>query len=220
MWRRYTSVIMGATAVALLGAAFLWAETEVAAKPELTKLPEPALVGKMSVEEAISKRRSIRSLSEEALTMEQVSQLVWAAQGITQKERGLRTAPSARAIYPLTVYAVMKDAAYKYVPAEHALEKVKDGDLRSQLARQRTVTSAPLTLVIAADYAKMGGGSAHTWTDFEAGCVGENVFLQGVAMGLGSVPVGGMDPAKVAEVLGCPANETVVILIPLGKPAA
>ncbi len=187
---------------------------------EKVALAAPALKGTLSVEEAIAARRSVRSLSEEPLTMEQVSQLLWAAQGITQKERGLRAAPSARAIYPLTVYAVMKDAAYRYVPAEHALEKVKDGDLRAQLSGQQTVTTAPLTLVIAADYAKMSGAAAHTWADFEAGCAAENVFLQAVAMGLGSVPVGGMEPAKVAETLGCPAGETVIILIPVGKPAA
>jgi SagB-type dehydrogenase family enzyme len=120
------------------------------------------------------------------------------------------------------VYAVMKDGAYRYVPAQHALEKVKEGDLRSELAGQKAVATAPVSFVIAGDYDKMSkrfAKVAHTFTDFEAGCAAENVFLQATAMGLASVPVGGMDPAKVASVLGCPANETVIIVIPVGKGA-
>jgi SagB-type dehydrogenase family enzyme len=238
MFRSHAYVVIAVMAAAMMGAGVLWAAETAAkepaavpvkeaaaaaapAKAETVKLPEPTLKGTVSVEEAIAKRRSMRAWADAPVTMEQVSQLVWAAQGITDKASGHRSAPSAVAIYPLTLYVVMKDGAYKYVPAEHALEKVKDGDLRGDLTGQQQVASAPVAFVIAGDYDKMAkrfAKQAHTFTDFEAGCAAENLVIQAAAMGLGSLTAGGIDAAKTAAVLGCPANETVIIVIPVGKP--
>ena len=106
---------------------------------ERIKLPEPSYTSNTSVEEALSKRRSIRTYSGENLTIGEVSQLLWAAQDITAP-RGGRTAPSAGALYPLELYLVVGDVegfdkgVYKYKPEGHELEKVGDGDKRRELA--------------------------------------------------------------------------------------
>jgi nitroreductase len=106
---------------------------------ERIKHPEPIYKSNISVEEALSKRRSIRTYSDENLTIEEVSQLLWAAHGITSP-RGGRTAPSADALYPLELYLIVGDVdgfdkgVYKYRPEEHELEKVVDGDKRGELA--------------------------------------------------------------------------------------
>jgi SagB-type dehydrogenase family enzyme len=197
-------------------------EENPAAAPSTVSLTAPALKGTVTLEEAIAKRRSIRHFAPGEVTMEQLSQLLWAAQGVTDKASGHRAAPSAMAKYPLEVYVVKADGLFKYVPAEHALTKLKDGDLRKDISGQGSVAQAPVSLVITVTYERLGSRNpqlSQRFGDFEAGAAAENVFLQAAALGLGSVPVGGFDDAQVAKVIGAAANETPVIVIPIGKPA-
>jgi len=98
-------------------------------------LPKPVLKGKLSLEEAIGARRSLREFSKQDLTLEEIGQLLWAAQGITEPREGLRAAPSAGALFPLEVCVVKSDGVYHYLPDGHRLAKVKEGDLRKPLAR-------------------------------------------------------------------------------------
>ena len=106
---------------------------------EKIKLPEPQYDSNTSVEQALFERRSIRVYEDEPLRLTEVSQLLWAAQGITDSRRGYRTAPSAGALYPLEVYVVIGDVeggtkgVYKYRPHEHELVMVKAGDVRDEL---------------------------------------------------------------------------------------
>jgi hypothetical protein len=123
------------------------------------KLPEPRFESDVSVEEAPLKRRSIREYNGGYLTLQEVSQLLWAAQGVTDL-RGLRIAPSAGALYPLEVYLVVGDVqglapeVYKYLPDGHEITRVLDGDKRAQLADavlgQAWVREASADIVIAA----------------------------------------------------------------------
>jgi len=227
MARRTLVVLVAAACLAVAAGEWtMGAGTAVPARPEVMKLSEPALVGTVSVEEAIAKRRSVRSFSDEALTMEQLSQLVWAAQGMTDKTRGLRAAPSAGALYPLEVYVVTKEAVRKYLPAEHALRKVKDGDMRQGLSmaalNQESVAQAPAALVITAVYRRTAAkyeDRAERYVHIEAGAAAENVFLQAAAMGLGSVAVGAFVDTQVQRVIGCEGNENPLLVIPVGKPA-
>ncbi len=125
------------------------------------QLPEPRLKSKVSLEEALLKRRSIREYANLPLTLEDVSQLLWAAQGITT-EWGGRTAPSAGALYPLEVYLAVGNVenlatgVYKYKPERHELVKVRDDDVRGELAEaaldQNWVREAAIDIVIAAVY--------------------------------------------------------------------
>ena len=98
-------------------------------------LPDPQIIGKMSIEETISRRRSERSFEDKDLSMEQISQILWAAQGITDTSFGFRAAPSAGALYPLKVYIIKKDGLYRYIPDEHKLLQLSSEDLRASLLR-------------------------------------------------------------------------------------
>ena len=104
------------------------------------KLPKPQYDSNVSIEKALLKRRSVRSYKSEPLTIAEISQLLWAAQGVT-KSRGYRTAPSAGALYPLEVYIVAGNVSdfeagiYKYNSHKHEIVKTVKGDKRSELSR-------------------------------------------------------------------------------------
>lgn len=193
-------------------------------------LPPPQLKGRLSVEEALHRRRSVRDYAKEGLSIPEVSQLLWAAQGITQRGEGLRTAPSAGAAYPLEVYLVAGDVRglpagiYRYLPARHALIRKAEGDVRAKLRDaslgQQCVKDAPATLVITAVYARTAaryGGRAERYVDIEVGHAGENVYLQAETLGLGTVAVGAFSDAEVKRVLGLKDEEAPLYLLPVGR---
>jgi SagB-type dehydrogenase family enzyme len=187
------------------------------------QLPIARQKGALSVEMALMKRRSVRSYADEALSLEEVAQLLWAGQGITD-ERGHRTAPSSRASYPLEIYLVVGDVddlatgVYKYLPSGHELRQVSSGDLREDLREaaqgQEHVQSAPALIVIAAVY---GEGSSEHSVQIEAGCAAQNVYLQATALDLGTVYTGGINQEKVKATLGLAQDEEPLSLMPIGK---
>jgi len=193
---------------------------------ELIKLPPPRQHSEVALEEALAKRRSIRAFRPEKLTMEQVGQLLWAAQGITAPSEGLRTAPSAGALYPLEMYVVLPTGVYHYEPGGHQMRRINAADLRSELSRaalsQESVQEAPATFVIAGvetrttqKYRERG----RRYVDMEVGHAAQNLLLQAAALGLGGVPVGAYDDAQVEKVLQLPVEQKALYLIPVGKPA-
>ncbi|RLA84987.1 MAG: nitroreductase [Deltaproteobacteria bacterium] len=193
------------------------------------KLPAPQLRGDLSLEEVLSHRRSVRSFRKEGLTLKEISQLLWAAQGITDP-RGFRTAPSAGALYPLEVYLVVGKAeglgsgVYHYLPKGHKLVKVKEGDVRSALCRaalgQPWVGEAPVVFCIAAEYERTTakyGPRGIRYVHLEAGHAAQNLCLQAVSLGLGSVTVGAFGDQEVQRILGLPQRHRPLYLIPVGK---
>ncbi len=192
-------------------------------------LAAPRKDGAVAVEAALAARRSVRAFSSEPLTSAELGQLLWAAQGVTGPD-GKRTAPSARHLYPLEVAVVVQRVdgvprgAYRYVPARHVLEPLAAaGPGEAMLARatsQPQVHAAPAVFVVAAEYERMDAGArSRTWTDYEAGLASENLLLQAVALRLGGVVVGGMDPAAAKEAVGLGGRAQVIVLIPVGRPA-
>lgn len=197
---------------------------------ETMKLPQPKYDSKFSIEKTLLERRSVRNYKDEPLTLAEVSQLLWAAQGITEKSKGLRTAPSAGALYPLETYLVagkvtgLPAGLYKYIPRGHELEKIADGDKRAELSKaalgQSSVSQAPVVIAISAVYERITGKYSQRgirYTDMEAGHVGENVALQAVALNLGTVMVGAFNDDNVKKVLNLPAEEKPLYLIPVGR---
>lgn len=196
---------------------------------ERIKLPEPSYTGNLSVEAAISQRRSIRAYSGENLTIEEVSQLLWAAQGITSSWGG-RTAPSAGALYPLELYLVVGDiegidkGVYKYIPEEHELEKIKDGDIRTELADaalgQACVRDAAIDLVFTAVYERTTGKYSERgirYVQMEAGHAAQNVYLQAVALDLGMVVIGAFIDGEVKEIMNMAEQETPLYIMSVGR---
>ncbi|MCS7119688.1 MAG: SagB/ThcOx family dehydrogenase [Nitrososphaerota archaeon] len=192
-------------------------------------LPSPRYVSNVSVEEALLRRRSIRDYKAEPLTLHEVSQLLWAAQGITD-ERGLRTAPSAGALYPLEVYLVVGNVegldkgVYKYKPEGHRIIKVLDGDKREELSAaalgQAPVKNGAIDIVIAAVYERTTvkyGDRGIRYVHMEAGHAAQNIYLQSTALSLGTVTVGAFYDDQVKSVLRLPENEQPLYILPVGK---
>jgi len=187
-------------------------------------LPPPRQSGDTPLEEAIATRRSVREFTGQELSWEEVSQLLWSAQGQTDP-RGLRAAPSAGALYPLEVYAALPDGAYHYLPSQHAVEQVSDTDLREDLweagLRQDALRQAPAIFVIAAVYQRTEvkyGQRAERYVLMEAGHAAQNLLLQAVALNLGAVPIGAFYDDQVVEGLGLPSDHRPLYLIPVGHP--
>jgi len=193
------------------------------------KLPEPRLDGEMSFESALQKRRSVREYTDEPLTLKEVSQLLWSAQGITDPY-GMRTTPSAGALYPIKIYLVagnvreLPDGVYRYRPRAHGLEKVVEGELRFKLAAaslgQECVRDGAVSIVIAALYENTTvkyGQRGIRYVHMEVGHVSQNIYLQAVSLNLGTVFVGAYDDDAVKRVLGMQANEGPLGIMPVGR---
>jgi SagB-type dehydrogenase family enzyme len=206
-------------------------ETAAATSQETTKitLPEPAHDSDTSIEETLWGRRSTRNFSEEAITLEQLGQLLWAGQGVTDPS-GKRTAPSAGALYPLKLYVVIGKVTgaaagvYVYDPATHTLKRIIDGDQRQSLAQtalgQTSVKQGAIDIVITANFSittKVYGERGIRFVHLEAGHAAENICLQAVGLKLATVTVGTFDDASVQHVLGLPDDEVPLYIIPAGN---
>jgi len=194
-------------------------------------LPAPRMAGTVSVEEAIRERRSHRQFTRDPIPLGEISQVLWAAQGISDGGRGFRTVPSAGALYPLEVMLVAGDVTgilpgvYRYLPEEHALRRVRDGDIRSDLMAaglgQSAIGGAPATIVIAADYRRTTvkyGDRGIRYVHMEAGHAGQNVYLQARALGLATVAIGAFSDEEVRRLLLLAPGEELLYLMPVGYP--
>lgn len=190
-----------------------------------TRLPAPRTESSRSLEAALQARRSVREFTAEPLTVAQIGQLLWAAQGTTDRDGG-RTAPSAGALYPLEIYAVTVGSVERYAPDEHALVPVHATDRRDALQAaaldQDCVSAAPLVLVVTGVVArtavKYGQARALRYVHLEAGHAAQNVLLQAVTLGLGGVAVGAFDDRRVQQALDLPADHEPLYLLCIGHP--
>lgn len=197
-------------------------------KQDLINLPEPVFEGNTSLEEAILKRRSVRSYRDEALSLKEISQVLWAAQGVSG-DGFLRVAPSAGATYPLEVYVVVRKLAgvgpgvYHYIPESHSLKRISSGDYAGGLGdaafSQSFVGEAPVNLVFCAVYERTTqeyGERGIRYVHMEVGHAAQNVYLQCQSLGLGTVVVGAFNDLEVKETLNLTGVEPLYIM-PVGK---
>ncbi len=194
-------------------------------------LPDPKTKGPISLEETLASRRTHRAFQAKPLQLEDLAQVLWAAQGITGAGGRFRAAPSAGALYPLDVYAVVGEASiqgldagvYHYLPSRHGLERIATTDLRKETARaslgQMWMADAPVSLVLTAEYSRIEvkyGSMGRTYAVMEAGHAGQNIFLQAEALGLGAGIVGAFDDAGLARVLQLPSTHEPLLVMPVG----
>ena len=200
------------------------------------RLPAPDTEGRVPVERALSQRRSVREFGPDAISLEELGQLLWAAQGVTREAPGvrgggLRTAPSAGALFPLELLVAAGNVTdlgpglYRYLPSIHALAREGDRDLRSELARaavgQSWIADAASVLVFAAVVARTAakyGDRAGRYVHMEVGAAAENVYLQAEALGLGTTFVGAFRDADVKRVAGLGPDEEPFAILPVGSP--
>ena len=205
--------------------------TKKAGGNSMIKLSKPRYTSKVSLETTIKDRRSKRSYSIDPITLAEISQLLWATQGITCP-KGLRAAPSAGALYPLEVFIVVGNAQglesgiYKYFPRNHELKKFVDGDKRQELYKhaleQDFVKNSAATIVICAVYSRVTrkyGDRGKRYVHIEVGHASQNAFLQATALGLFSVVVGAFDDEDVQKLIGAATIEQPLYLMPVGKPS-
>lgn len=193
---------------------------------QTVNLPAPAVVGGTSLTEALADRRSIRSYTNQILTSLEISQLLWATQGVTN-DKGYRTAPSAGAKFPLELYLVTNTGHYHYEPDEHSLTVMGTEDPRKDLSDaslyQDEVKEAPAVFVVAAVYErtaeKYGSRRSGRYVMLEAGHACQNLLLQAVALGLGGVPMGAFYDDKVQDALGLPLDHAPLYVVPIGHPS-
>ncbi|UCF00473.1 MAG: SagB/ThcOx family dehydrogenase [Planctomycetota bacterium] len=191
------------------------------------ELPKPQFRG-IALEEAIEKRRSVRNYSDKPITMDQLSQLLFAAQGVTGHMYGkaLRTAPSAGALYPFEVYVVVNNvenlprAIYHYSVLDHTLELLKKGDFRSKITdaglKQEMLGDAAVTFVLSAIFDRVRhkyGERGYRYTYIEAGHISQNLYLQSVSLGLGSVCAGAFLDEKVNKLIDVDGRKEAVIYL-------
>ncbi|MFP3949560.1 MAG: SagB/ThcOx family dehydrogenase [Candidatus Micrarchaeia archaeon] len=233
--------VLGGVAALLVVLVILWAiwsggsEKEVVgmecssnpAQSEIN-LPEPDYSGS-SVEEAIRERRSVREYTGENITLEELSMLLWAGQGTTS-EWGGRAAPSAGALYPIELYVVPNKVEgvycgiYKYIPEEHKLVLVQEGDFREEVAAaalgQECVRDAAAVIVMTAVRERTAakyGERADLYIAMEAGHISENLLLEAVSLGMGAVPIGGFVPEEMDRFLRVEEGETSIYINAIGK---
>lgn len=195
-------------------------------------LPPPSQKGGLSLEAAIARRRSVRHFASGSISQSQLSQILWATQGISDSQSKLRTVPSAGASYPLEIFVVcgincVEDTAegiYHYNIASHSLTRHYAGDVRQELARaaldQEFIYKAPVDIVICALYertARRYGDRGERYVHMEAGHVGQNIYLQATALGLATVAIGAFYDEQVREVLRLDEQYKPLYIMPVGK---
>ena len=194
-------------------------------------LPSAQTDGTVSLEKTIKVRRTIRSFTSQQLTLEQFSQLLWAAYGITEDRGFKRAAASGGACYPMDLYALvgeegiggMDAGIYHYEPMGHSVSQILEGDLREEVARaslgQMWMATPPLSLVICAEYDRITsryGDRGVRYAIIEAGHMGQNIFHQAEALGLGAGIVGAFQDEAVIQVMGTPPSHEPLLIMPVG----
>ena len=197
-------------------------------------LPSPETKGGMSLEEAIDQRRSVRHFALEPISLSQLSQLLYAASGISRNSARYRTVPSAGATYPLEIYVVcgqhgvesIGGGIYHYDIAQHSLTQHSPGDIASELTKaaqnQKFVQQAAVNIVICAGYErtlKRYGSRGERYVHIEVGHAGQNIYLQATALGLATVAIGAFNDELVRQVLRIPGQYKPLYIMPLGWPA-
>lgn len=196
---------------------------------DMITLPQPRFDGEISLEQTINTRTSIRSYSTEPINLGQLSQVAWAAQGLSSQSQQ-RTVPSAGAIYPLELYVVSGNVQdlvagiYHYLPREHCLKMMVSGDKRRELAaaalNQGSIKQGAFSIIISAYYDKMAvryGQRARRYVDIEVGHVGQNIYLQATALRLGTVAIGAFHDELVQRTLALSTDQAPLYIMPVGR---
>lgn len=194
-------------------------------------LPNARTDGTVSLERTIKVRRTTRSFSAKQLTLEQWSQLLWAAYGITDDRGDKRAAASGGACYPMDIYTVAGEGGvnatapgiYHYEPMGHRVTLLLEGDHRLGVARaslgQMWMATPPVSLVVCAEYVRITGRYGDRGVRYamiEAGHIGQNIFLQAEALGLGAGIVGAFRDEDVIRVMGIPRSHEPLLIMPVG----
>jgi nitroreductase len=190
-------------------------------------LPKPQRQGGKPLLDALNERRTNRSIKEEKLSPQVLSNLLWAAWGVNRESNGYRTAPSAMGVREMDLYVFLPEGVYLYDAAAHALKPVLSGDHRAQTGNQANVGKVPVTLLYVADLAKYSSGpmtvsdpaTQLAWSNAHAGFIGQNVYLYAASEGLACWFRAMIDPAALSKLLTLRPAQKPLYAQGIGHPA-
>lgn len=183
--------------------------------PDTLNLAPFEKTGGFALEKALLGRKSIRSYDPaRKLSPEEISRLLWAATGVNRPD-GRRTVPSAKASYPVEVLAALPDGVYLYEPKGHQLKKILSEDIRAKIPNQDGFKRAAMIVLYVINKDKVVGGRME-WADLEIGCMGQSLFLEAVALGLGSCIFANIAVESVTKLLGLKENHVLRIAQAVG----
>ena len=188
-------------------------------------LPHPQTAGEFSIEQILAAGRKVNQFTQETITIDKISQMLWAGQGIIDPNSGQRAIPSFAATEPMQLYVIIRGGIYFYDSEKHGLTKIYDGDIRGKLAaaayKNSILEKAPCSIVITGttqELVKLYSAQAKQYLYLEAGHIGQNIQLQGIALGIACVPVGNFDEVKVRQLWKIPAGQVPIYIIAAGYP--
>ena len=189
-------------------------------------LPAPVKIGGKPLMEALSERQSSREFTSGDLTLQQLSDLLWAGWGINRLSEMKRTAPSSRNVQEIDVYVTLRSGLYLYDPSGNLLKQIHGRDIRAITGTQDFVGQAPLNLIYVADMAKLGKKEGDqiagqdllsSWAN--TGFIAQNVYLYCASANLGCVVRGLVDREKLAPEMGLRSNQVIILAQTVGIPA-
>ncbi|KAL0220006.1 hypothetical protein P9112_005659 [Eukaryota sp. TZLM1-RC] len=191
-------------------------------------LPSPHTFDGMSFAQVLNQRRSKRSFCEQSLSLSEISQLCYSAQGISSNNK--RVCPSAGALYPLELYIVVQNVddlqpgLYKYNPGPHELNLLIIGNLTHPIynaaLRQESVMSAPVNFVFSAVYDRICSKYGHRgerYAHIEVGHAAQNLCLRATSLSLHTVCIGAFDGERLSKSMNLPVTEAPLYIVPVGK---
>ena len=196
-------------------------QVQVSAQESMViKLPEPMLEKGKTLMQALKERQSIRSYSDREIQLQEMANLLWAANGINRKESGRRTAPTAQNRQEIEVYLCNKDGLFRYDAQEHALVTIHNRDIRPLTGTQAYVATAPANIIIVADLDKMGSDrqSNLQTANIDAGFVSQNIYLYCASENMATVVRGSVDRDRLAAEMGLGPNFYIVVAQTVGYP--
>ncbi|MDD5427703.1 MAG: SagB/ThcOx family dehydrogenase [Candidatus Omnitrophica bacterium] len=185
------------------------------------KLPDPETQGGKPLMQALKERMSQRSFSSKDIPLQVMSDMLWAANGISRPATGLRTAPSARNMQEIDIYAAMASGLYLYDAKTNTLVKVSNDDLRAASGAQPFVKDAPVNLIFVADVSKMGkmaAADADFYVATDTGFVSQNVYLYCASAGLATVVRGLVDRPALAKAMKLRSGQKIILAQTVGYP--
>lgn len=193
------------------------------AAEKLIVLPKPEITKGKPLMQALSLRQSVRDFSDTEISGQELSNLLWAANGVNRADQNGRTAPSACNLQEVDIYVARADGLFLYVYKEHALQKMLDKDIRKYAGMQRFTKEAPIDLIYVVDYAKMkhpimNAKAKEFYAATDTGFVSQNVYLYCASEGLATVVLGWINKDKLHKKMELNENQVVILSQPVGYP--
>jgi len=184
-------------------------------------LPKPDLKRTGTLMDALLKRASVRAYKDSALSLQDLSDLLWSANGINRPDKKGRTAPSAINAQDIDIYAVTAEGVFVYDYLNHALKPVQKGDFRKKIGKQSFVGTAPVNLILVSDLSRFNRGDDNQkvmWAAFDAGIVSENISLFCASAGLATVVRAMINFDEMKSVLKLGSTQKIMLNHPIGYP--